>query len=109
LSWDNPRVSGITYLSTVLFIFAARYLDILRYTFKATYMILAITVLAEAVGKAVLSHGLTSQIRPRKYYTISKQTLNSFIGDAAELINFFIIEAQQILFAENLFVSTVVC
>lgn len=92
----------------MLFIFAARYLDIIRYTFKATYMVLAITVLAEAVGKAVLSHGLTTQIRPRKYYTVSKDTINSFIGDVHELINFFVIEAQQIVFAENLLASTAV-
>lgn len=72
-------------------------------------MILAITVLAEALGKAVLSHGLTTQIRPRKYYTVSKETLNSFIGDVHELINFFVIEAQQIVFAENLLASTAVC
>jgi hypothetical protein len=106
LSWQHPRASGIAYLSTVLFIFAARYLDILRYTFKATYMILAVTVLAEALGKAVLSTGLTTQIRPRKYYTVSRETLNSFIGDVHELINFFVIEAQQIVFAENLLAST---
>jgi hypothetical protein len=109
LSWQNPRVSGIAYLSTVLFIFACRYLDILRYTLKATYMVLAITVVAEAVGKMVLSRGLTSQIRPRKYYTVSRETINSFIGDVHEIVNFFVIEAQQILFAENLLASSAVC
>ncbi|KAE8452637.1 hypothetical protein EG329_013896 [Mollisiaceae sp. DMI_Dod_QoI] len=106
LSWENPRASGIAYASVVLFIFAARYLDIIRYTFKVSYMILGITVLAEAVGKALLSTGLTSQIRPKKYYTVSKETLNALIGDVHELINFFVIEAQQIIFAENLFMSS---
>lgn len=106
LSWKNPRASGIAYLSTVLFIFAARYLDILRYTFKVSYIVLGITVLAEAAGKALLSTGLTSQFRPRKYYTVSKETLNSFIGDVHELINFFVIEAQRIVFAESLVAST---
>jgi len=105
LSWEHPRASGIAYLATVLFIFAARYLDIIRYSFKVTYMILGITVLAEAVGKGLFSTGFTSQVRPKKYYTVSKETLNSLIGDVHELINFFVIEAQQIVFAENLFVS----
>jgi len=68
-------------------------------------MILGITVLAEAVGKGLFSTGFTSQVRPKKYYTVSKETLNSLIGDVHELINFFVIEAQQIVFAENLFVS----
>lgn len=106
LSWENPRASGIAYASIVLFIFAARYLDIIRYTFKISYMVLGITVVAEGLGRALLSTGLTSQIRPKKYYTLSKETLNSLIGDVHELLNFFIIEAQQIVFAENLFIST---
>ena len=105
LSWENPRASGIAFASVVLFIFAARYLDILRYAFKITWMTLGVTVLAEATGKALFSHGFTSQVRPRKYYTVSKETLNSLIGDVHELINFFVIESQRIVFAENVFVS----
>lgn len=105
LSWQNPRASGIAYLGTVIFIFAARYLDVLRYTFKLTWMTLGITVLAEIAGKALFSHGFISQIRPRKYYTVPKETLDSVIGDIHELINFFIIESQRIVFAENVFAS----
>lgn len=75
---------------------------------KLTYMVLGVTVLAEAVGKAAFSTGFTSQIRPKKYYTVSKETLNSAIGDVHELVNFFVIEAQQIVFAENIFVSAAV-
>jgi hypothetical protein len=105
LSWENPRASGIAFASVVLFIFAARYLDILRYAFKTTWVVLGITVAAEATGKALFSHGFTSQLRPRQYYTVSKDTLNSLIGNVHELINFFVIEAQRIVFAENVFVS----
>lgn len=105
LSWNNPRASGIAYLSIVLFIFAARYLDILRYAMKLTWVTLAITVAAEAAGKALFSTGFTSQIRPRKYYTVRKETLDSFMGDVTELINFFVIESQRIVFAENLLAS----
>lgn len=108
LSWENPRASGIAYLSTVAFIFAARYLNILRYSFKLTYMTLFVTVLAEGLGKLLFSHGLTSQFRPKKYFTISKETLDNLTGDAQELINFFIIESQRILFVENVFVSLTV-
>ncbi|KAI3328336.1 Reticulon-domain-containing protein [Ustulina deusta] len=101
LSWNNPRASAIAYAGVVTLIFAVRYLDIIRYFFKLTYMALAITVLAEVTGKAILGHGLASQLRPRKYYTISRETLDGAIGDIHELVNFFVIEAQRILFAEN--------
>lgn len=89
-------------------IFAARYLDILRYTFKLTWMTLGVTVLAEVLGKLVMSNGLATQLRPRAYYTIQKETLDSLIGDVHELINFFVIESQRILFAENLIASAAV-
>jgi hypothetical protein len=108
LSWENPRASGIAFASVVALIFAARYLDILRYTFKLTWMTLGITVLAEAAGKTVLGSGLTSQFRPRKYYTIPKATLDAVISDLHELINFFVIESQRIVFVENVFVSAAV-
>ena len=108
LSWQNPRATGIAFASVVAFIFAARYLDILRYAFKFTWMTLGVTVLAEAAGKTILGSGLTSQFRPRKYYTIPKETLNSMISDLHELINFFVIESQRVVFAENLLVSAAV-
>ncbi|KAG0649313.1 hypothetical protein D0Z07_4597 [Hyphodiscus hymeniophilus] len=105
LSWDNPRASGIAFLSAVIFIFAARYFNILRYAFKLTWMTLGVTVAAEVLGKAILGQGLSSQIRPKKYFTISKSTLDNLTGDMHELINFFVIESQRIVFAENVFAS----
>lgn len=71
-------------------------------------MSLAVTVLAEIAGKALFSHGFTSQVRPRKYYTVPKETLNTLLGDVHELINFFVIESQRILFAENVAASIAV-
>lgn len=106
LSWNNPRASAIAYASIVSLIFAVRYLDIIRYVFKLTWMTLGVTVLAEVAGKAVLGRGLASQLRPRKYYTLSRETVDTIIGDVHELVNFFVIEAQRILFAENVAVST---
>ncbi|KAI0013092.1 Reticulon-domain-containing protein [Xylariaceae sp. FL0662B] len=102
LSWNNPRASSIAYVSIVSLIFLARYLDVIRYTFKLTWMALGITVLAEGVGKAVIGSGLATQLRPRKYYTVPRETLDAMIGDIHELINFFVIEVQRVLFAENL-------
>jgi len=40
LKWKNPRTTAITFVATVLFIVAARYLNILRYLLKGLYMIL---------------------------------------------------------------------
>ncbi|KAH6895434.1 Reticulon-domain-containing protein [Thelonectria olida] len=102
LSWNNPRASGIAYLTVVSLILVARFLDVLRWGFKVSWMILGVTILAEIVGKVVLNNGLATQIRPRRYYTVPRDTLDTLIGDVHELINFFVIEAQRIIFAENI-------
>ncbi|KFY18081.1 hypothetical protein V491_04865, partial [Pseudogymnoascus sp. VKM F-3775] len=104
-SWENPRASALAYAATVVFIFAARYLDLLRYGLKLTWMALGVTVAAEVVGRALFNAGFTSQIRPRKYYTLPKSTLDAMTGDLDELINFFVIESQRLLFAENVLAS----
>ncbi|GAO18160.1 hypothetical protein UVI_02036580 [Ustilaginoidea virens] len=109
LSWKNPRVSAIAYASIVSFTFAVRYLDLIRWAFKLSSVVLAVTVAAEFAGKAVLGHGLATQMRPRRYYTISEATLKNMIGDVHELINFFVIEAQRILFVENVGASALAC
>jgi hypothetical protein len=72
-------------------------------------MILGITVAAEVAGKLVLNKGLASQIRPRKYYTLSRGALDNILGDVHELLNFFVIEAQRILYVENVAASAVAC
>jgi hypothetical protein len=108
LSWENPRASAIAYISLVLLIFGARYLNLLRWAFKITWMVLGVTVAAEVAGRTMFSSGLTSSIRPRKYYVMPKETLDSMIGDVHELVNFFIIESQRIVFAENVFASLAV-
>jgi hypothetical protein len=71
-------------------------------------MVLGTTIAAEVAGKVVLGNGLTSQVRPMKYYMVPRETLDAMIGDVHELANFFAIEAQRILFTENVSASIVV-
>jgi len=105
LSWENPRATAISYASLVLLIFACRYVPIARYALRGTWIVLGVTAAAELAGKMVLDQGLTSKFRPKKYYTIPRETLDSFLEDAEQLINFFVIEFQRILFAENLYAT----
>ncbi|KAI4769338.1 hypothetical protein E4T52_15620 [Aureobasidium sp. EXF-3400] len=105
LSWENPRVTTISFASILTFIFFTRYVPILKYLFKALYIVLGITAAAEVVGKLVMDRGFASRMRPRKYYTISRDTLEASLDDVEQLINFFVIEFQRIMFGENVFVT----
>lgn len=60
-----------------------------------------VTASAEIAGKLILSQGLASSFRPRKYYTIPREALEASLEDVEQLINFFVIEFQRVLFAEN--------
>ncbi|MCJ1359078.1 MAG: hypothetical protein MMC33_009078 [Icmadophila ericetorum] len=102
LSWEEPRATTLAFLGSVLLIFGARYLPILRWTFKVIAYALAVTASAELAGKLVLGNGLASSFRPRKYFTIPKESLEASLEDVEQLINFFVIEFQRILFAENI-------
>ncbi|KAI5291263.1 hypothetical protein KEM54_005655 [Ascosphaera aggregata] len=62
-----------------------------------------VTVGFEVGGKILFNHGLASSSRPRKYYTVPRETLDSLLEDAEQLFDFFLIEFQRILFVENLF------
>jgi hypothetical protein len=108
LSWENPRATAISFATAVTGILLARFVPIDRYVLKAVFTVLGVTAAAELVGHFVLGEGLATKIRPRKYYTIPRETLESITGDVEELINFFVIEFQRILFAENVWATIAV-
>ncbi|EED21133.1 conserved hypothetical protein [Talaromyces stipitatus ATCC 10500] len=101
LSWERPRATAISFASVVFFILAARFLPLLRWVFKFLYISLGVTAAAEGAGRLVLNQGLTSSFRPRKYYTLPKETVEGILEDLEQLADFFLIEFQRILFAEN--------
>ncbi|QIW97659.1 hypothetical protein AMS68_003177 [Peltaster fructicola] len=105
LSWENPRATAISYIVVATSIIVARYVPIDRYVLKALFTVLGITTAAELVGHVVLGEGFATKVRPRQYYTIPRETLESVLGDVEQLINFFVIEFQRILFAENVFAT----
>ncbi|ETI25388.1 hypothetical protein G647_02161 [Cladophialophora carrionii CBS 160.54] len=107
LSWKNKRATGITFASAIAFIFAVRYLPIIRYVIKLTWMSLGVVTIAEASSKALMGSSVASSLRPRRYYKIPKETLEASLDDLENLINFFVIEIQRIVFAENIPVTAV--
>ncbi|KAJ5544492.1 hypothetical protein N7535_007109 [Penicillium sp. DV-2018c] len=101
LSWEQPRATAVSYVSVVGFIFAARYLPLLRWAFKILYMLLGLTAAVEVAGLVVFKRGITSGFRPRRYYTVPKETVEAVLEDLEQLVDFFLIEFQRVLFAEN--------
>ncbi|RMJ26942.1 hypothetical protein PHISP_02191 [Aspergillus sp. HF37] len=102
LSWEQPRATAVSFATVVFSIFAARYLPLLRWVFKFLYLSLGFTVAAEVAGRLVLSQGLAGSFRPRKYFTVPREALEATLEDLQQLLDFFLIEFQRVLFAENI-------
>ena len=66
-------------------------------------------VIAEVAGKLVLQQGLASSFRPKRYYTVPREALESSLEDVEQLINFFVIEFQRVIFAENVTYTVLAC
>lgn len=109
----------MSFATVVFSILAARYLPLLRWVFKFLYLSLGceldcliiirppltralVTVVAEVAGRLVLSQGLAGSFRPRKYFTIPREALEATLEDLQQLLDFFLIEFQRVLFAENI-------
>lgn len=108
LSWENPRATAISFATIVTGILLARFVPVERYVLKAVFTTLGVVSAAELAGHFILGQGLATKMRPRKYYTIPRETLEGITGDVEELINFFVIEFQRILFAENVWATLAV-
>ena len=66
------------------------------------------TAALELAGKLLFDSGLATRMRPRKYYTIPRESLERSLEDVEQLLNFFVIESQRVLFAENVYVTIAV-
>jgi hypothetical protein len=72
------------------------------------WVTLGSTAAAEVAGQLTIGKGFTSQFRPRQYFTIQKASLERFTEDIEQFINFFVIESQRIVFAENVYTTIAV-
>ena len=59
----------------------------------------------EILGKTLFGEGLATRFRPNKYYIIPKESLERFLDDFEQFINFFVIEVQRVIFVENVWVT----
>lgn len=58
--------------------------------------------MAELAAKYTIGSSVANSVRPRRYYKIPKETLEATLDDVEQLINFFVIEFQRIVFAEHI-------
>lgn len=104
-TWKYPKATGFFFFATISLISAFRYVNVLRYVFKAAYMLFAGVATLEIIGKPLGAKGVVSSLRPRRYYTIPRESLDRIFEQLHDLANFFVLEFQRVVFVENLFTT----
>ena len=101
-------MTSIAFGLSILAIFAFRYVPALRLLFKSLYLVLGTVAVVEGATKLMFGTGVASSMRPKRYLTVPRESLESSLEDVEQLINFFVIEFQRILYAENVLHTTLV-
>lgn len=104
-TWKYPKATGFCFFATISVICAFRYVNVLRYVFKAAYMLFAGVAALEIAGKPLGAKGVVSSLRPRRYYTIPRESLERIFEQLHDLANFFVLEFQRVIFVENIFTT----
>ncbi|TGZ78158.1 hypothetical protein EX30DRAFT_343539 [Ascodesmis nigricans] len=101
-TWKFPKATGICFFSAVATILAFHYVNVLRYVFKAGYMLFAAAAAVELAGKPFGAKGVVSSMRPKRYWTVPRNVVDTVFDQVHDLLNFFVLEFQRILFVENI-------
>lgn len=105
VTWKYPRASGLIFISLLSTILAFRFVNVMRYVFKAAYLLLGSVAALEYAGKHLGYKGVVSQMRPRRYYTIPRENIESIFEEIHDFLNFVVVEFQRVVFVENLFTT----
>ncbi|KAF8455289.1 Reticulon-domain-containing protein [Kalaharituber pfeilii] len=107
VTWKYPRATSFIFLSILSTIFAFRFVNVMRYVLKAAYILLGSVAALEYAGKPMGYKGVVSQLRPIRYYTIPRESLEGIFDEIHDFLNFVIVEFQRVVFVENIFVTVV--
>lgn len=58
--------------------------------------------MAEFAGRSFGPNNFVSRMRPRQYKTVPESTLNATLGDIHDFIQYSVVQAQKVIFAEDL-------
>lgn len=58
--------------------------------------------LAEFAGRSFGPNNFVSRMRPKQYKTVPESTLNATLKDVHDLIQYAVVQAQKVIFAEDL-------
>nr|QJQ28867.1 putative reticulon-like protein RtnA [Lipomyces lipofer] len=102
LTWKNLYVSGGSFVGAIVLLYLVKYVNVVQFFFNAAYITLGSAIALEFAGRSIKGGpGFVSSFRSEKYFEISKDVVDPLFSEFTALLNFVLIEIQQIVFVES--------
>ncbi|KAF4341658.1 hypothetical protein FBEOM_4396 [Fusarium beomiforme] len=102
ISWEDPARTIGSYFAALGFMLAVHHMHLTQLALKTIAIGLGVMSMAEFAGRSFGPNNFVSRMRPKQYKTVPESTLNATLKDIHDFIQYAVIQAQKILFAENL-------
>ncbi|PNP84070.1 hypothetical protein FNYG_02758 [Fusarium nygamai] len=102
ISWEDPARTIGSYFAALGFMLAVHHLHLTQLTLKTMAIGLGVMSMAEFAGRSFGPNNFVSRMRPRQYKTVPESTLNATLKDIHDFIQYAVVQAQKIIFAEDL-------
>ncbi|KAL4731255.1 hypothetical protein ACLX1H_000219 [Fusarium chlamydosporum] len=102
ISWEDPARTIGSYFAALGFLLAVHHLRLTQLALKASAIGLGVMSLAEFAGRSFGPNNFVSRMRPKQYKTVPESTLNATLKDVHDLIQYAVVQAQKVIFAEDL-------
>nr|QJQ28874.1 putative reticulon-like protein RtnA short variant [Lipomyces kononenkoae] len=103
LTWKNLYFSGGAFAGTLVALYLFKYVNVVKLLFNFAYIALGTAIAVEFAGRTIKGGpGFVSSFRGSgNYFVISKEVVDPLFNEFTVLVNFLLIEFQQIVFVEN--------
>ncbi|KAK1657375.1 Reticulon-domain-containing protein [Colletotrichum godetiae] len=102
INWEDPlRTLGV-YIGALSILFGAHHLPLTQLALKAAVTTLGVVSAAEYASRSFGSDSLSTRLRPRQYRRLPESALNNTLRDVHDLIQYAVVEAQRIIYGEDL-------
>ncbi|KAK9236639.1 putative reticulon-like protein RtnA short variant [Lipomyces kononenkoae] len=103
LIWKNVYLSGGAFAGSLIALYLFKYVNVVKLFFNFAYIALGTAIAVEFAGRTIKGGpGFVSSFRGSgNYLVISKEVVDPLFNEFTVLVNFLLIEFQQIVFVEN--------
>ncbi|KAG4262868.1 hypothetical protein FPRO03_10231 [Fusarium proliferatum] len=102
ISWEDPARTIGSYFAALGFMLAVHNMHLTQLVLKTMAIGLGVMSMAEFAGRSFGPNNFVSRMRPRQYKTVPESTLNATLNDIHDLIQYSVVQAQKVIFAEDL-------